>query len=194
MNLVQIATSVDHGAYYYNTTTNDVYHVPYEELLELNNVRSMRLFSLLIFCTLFVTVIVEFAHNVHHEYSVSLPIWLLMTMTFFSSYILYRFVKRHQKRISSLIQVRHPVLLQRIDLIQEIKHGRKTYFKILAYIIFLFCTAILSLVLLKETPDILLEMFFVSFFDTGVMMMAILQPFGKILAYSKIKKGGHNHG
>ena len=39
MNLVQISTSTENGAYYYDLSNGQIYRVPQEDLLELNNVR-----------------------------------------------------------------------------------------------------------------------------------------------------------
>ncbi len=48
MNLVQISTSTKYGAYYYDLSTREIYRVPYEDLLELNNVRFTNLIGGLI--------------------------------------------------------------------------------------------------------------------------------------------------
>lgn len=194
MNFIQIASSVERGAYYYDPVNDIAYHVPYEELLELNNVQFKRLFGLLVCSAIVVAAIIVFINGIQHEQNISLPLWLLTIVAVLSSCMLCQFVRCHQKKISDTIQSRYSILSEGINLAQEIKQGGKVYFKILAYIAFLFCMAILSLNLLKDSPDILLEIFFVAFFDTGAMMITILQPFGKIRAYSKIKKGECHHG
>lgn len=190
MEFVQIATSIERGAYYYDISTDNVYHVPHEELLEMNNVRSIRLLVLLA-CSIFVvTMIVEYVSSIQYMYDTSLPLLLLMTIVILSSCMFYWLVKRHQKKIFSLIQNKYPVLSQEIDLMEEIKLGCKTYFQLGIYIIFLFCTAIISLKLRSESPDILLDIFSVAFLNTSIMMIAILQPLGKVRVYLRI----HNRG
>lgn len=190
MEFVQIATSIERGAYYYDISTGNVYHVPHEELLAVNNVRPVRLLISLACSTLVVAIIVEYVSSIQYMYDTSLPLLLLMTVAVLSSCVFYWLVKRHQKKIFNLIQNKYPVLSQEIDLMEEIKLGCKTYFQLGVYIIFLFFASLISLRLRSEAPDILLDIFSVAFFDTSIMMITILQPLRKVRAYLRI----HNRG
>lgn len=186
MELVQIAASTERGAYYYDLSTDKVYHVPNEELLELNNIRFSRLLGLLICSALVVVVIVEcaiFFQNIYEYYLHLLP---LVVIAVFSSCGFWRLVKLHQKKLSYSIKNRRPISIKEINLMEEIKFGCKTYFQLGIYIVFLFCAAIFSLNLRSESPDILLDIFSVAFFDTSIMMIAILQPLRKVRVYLRI--------
>lgn len=190
MKLVQIATSTERGAYYYDISTDNVYHVPYEELLEVNNVRSTRLLILLACATLVVAIIVEYISSIQYMYDTSLPFLMLATIAILSSCIFYWLVQCHRRKLHTLIQNMYPALSQKIDLMEEIKLGCKAYFQLGIYTIFLFFAAIFSLNLRSESPDILLDIFSIAFFDTSIMMIAILQPFRKVYVYLRIYNRG----
>ena len=110
MEFVQIATSIERGAYYYDISTGNVYHVPHEELLAVNNVRPVRLLISLACSTLVVAIIVEYVSSIQYMYDTSFPLLLLMTVAVLSSCLFYCLVKRHQKKIFNLIQNKYPVL------------------------------------------------------------------------------------
>ena len=52
----------------------------------------------------------------------------------------------------------------------------------------LFCAAVACLALLSQSPTFQLALLFLIFFDAGVMVITILQPIGKLSAYSRLKK------
>lgn len=126
MNLVQIATSVEHGAYYYDFLTCKIYHVPYEDLLNLNEVRFSNLLGWMLGSSMAMIGVIHYAQDMQLKQNFATLFFLVVGLVLSAAIIVWG-IKRNQKRIS----------------------------------------------------------------DAGVMMIAILQPFGKIAAYFTIKKRGY---
>lgn len=187
MNLVQISTSTEYGAYYYDLSTRKIYHVPYDDLLELNNVRFTNLIGGLIGGIVVVVGMIEYAQNLRYG-DRPLSLLLLLVVWVLSSCLLCWLAKSNQKRISGSIRDRYRTVNEDLDLIQSVKHGRKAYIQVSLYCVFLFFFAIVSLSISVTSASVLYALFSIVSFDTGVMMIAILQPLGKIAAYASIKR------
>lgn len=187
MNLVQIAASVEYGAYYYDFSTNKIYHVPHEDLLELNHVRFANLTGWLIGSAVVVTGMVKYVKNLRYS-NRSHSLLLLLTVLVLSSCLFYGLAKSNQKRISHFIRDRYRAVNENLDLRQIVRHGRKAYVQISVYCVFLFFFAVVSLSESVTSASALFAFFSIVFFDTGVMMITILQPLGKIAAYFNIKR------
>lgn len=187
MNLVQISTSTEYGAYYYDLSTREIYRVPYKDLLELNNVCFTNLIGGLIGGIVVVAGIFECAKNLRYGNS-SLSLLLLLIVWALSSCLLCWLAKSNPKRISRLIRDRYRTLNEDLDLSQILKRGCKVYIQLAAYCVFLFFLTIVSLSISITSSSVLYALFSIVCFDTGVMMIAILQPLGKIAAYSRLKR------
>lgn len=187
MSLVQIAASIENGAYYYDLTSGQIYRVPHEDLLELNNVRFTNVIGGLIGGILVVMGILSYAKNLRYGDS-PLALRLLLVVWVLSSCLFCWLVKNNQKRISRLIRDRYRALHEVLSLRQVVKQGRKAYIQLSVYCVFLFFFAIVSLSISVTSASALYALFSIVFFDTGVMVITILQPFGKIIAYSSIRK------
>ncbi len=187
MNLVQISTSTEYGAYYYDLSTREIYRVPYEDLLELNNVRFTNLIGGLIGGIVVVVGIFEHTKNLRYG-NRSLSLLLLLIVWVLSSCLLCWLTKSNQKRISRLIRDRYRTLNEDLDLSQILKRGCKVYIQLAVYCVFLFFLTIASLSISITSSSVLYALFSIVCFDTGVMMIAILQPLEKIVAYSRIKR------
>ncbi len=187
MNLVQISTSTEYGAYYYDLSTREIYRVPYEDLLELNNVRFTNLIGGLIGGIVVVVGIFEYTKNLRYG-NRSLSLLLLLIVWVLSSCLLCWLTKSNQKRISRLIRDRYRTLNEDLDLSQILKRGCKAYIQLAVYCVFLFFLTIASLSISITSSSVLYALFSIVCFDTGVMMIAILQPLEKIVAYSRIKR------
>ena len=190
MNLVQIATSVEHGAYYYDFLTCKIYHVPYEDLLNLNEVRFSNLLGWMLGSSMAMIGVIHYAQDMQLKQNFATLFFLVVGLVLSAAIIVWG-IKRNQKRISGFIRERYRTVKQDLDLIEKLKYGQKDYVKIAVYIIFIFCLAISCLLFLVQTAEALFFFFFVISLDAGVLMIAILQPFGKIAAYFTIKKRGY---
>ena len=191
MNLVQISTSAENGAYYYDHSTGQIYRVPQEDLLELNNVRFTSIIGGLVGGILVVIGMFGYAKNLRYG-NRPLALLLLLIAWVLSSCLMGWLVKNNQKRISRLIRDRYRALNEVSNLRQIIKHGRKVYIQLSVYSVFLFFFAIFALAISVTSASALYALFSIVFFATGVMVITILQPLGKIIAYSSIRKK-YNH-
>ena len=194
MNLVQIATSVEHGALYYDLSARKIYYVPYTDLFELNNVRFANLTGWVFGSTAVVIGIVMFIQNKQYTQDISHLLLLLLVILILSSCAIIWAVKRNQNRISCLIREKYRTIDYSLNLSHKMKCGQTIYKKMGIYTVLLFCFAIVSFGILVQSSEILYAFSFVTLFDAGVMMIAILQPLGKLSAYFNIKKGGYNNG
>lgn len=191
MNLVQISASIEYGAYYYDLSNGQAYHVPHEDLLELNNVRFTNVIGGLIGGILVVIGMFGYAKNLRYGDS-PLALLVLLAAGVLGSCLLWWLVKNNQKRISRFVRDRYHALNEDLNLRQIIKQGRRAYIQIAVYSIVLFFFAIISFSISIASASALYALFSIVFFDTGVMMTAILQPLGKVIAYSRIKRK-YNH-
>lgn len=187
MNLVQISASTEYGAYYYDLSNGQIYHVPHEDLLELNNVRFTNVIGGLIGGILVVLGIFGYAKNWRYGGG-PLALLLLLTLWILSACLIYWLVRDNQKRISCFIRDRYRALKEDLHLSQILKRDRKTYIQLSVYCIFLFFLAIVQLSLSISSVSVLYALFSLVSFDAGVMTIAILQPVGKMIAYSRIKR------
>lgn len=187
MSFVQISASIEHGAYYYDLSTGSVYHVPHEDLLELNNVRSSNVLGGLIGGILVAAGMVGYAKNLRHgDHPLTLP--LLLIVWALSSCLFYWLAKRNQKRISRLVREQYDALPGDLNLRQIMKYGRKVSIQLGIYCTALFFAAIVSWSISVTSASVLYALFSIVCFDTGVMMMTILQPIGKLLARFSMKR------
>lgn len=187
MNLVQISTSTENGAYYYDLSNGQIYRVPQEDLLELNNVRFTGVIGGLVGGILVVIGMFGYAENLRYGNRPLVLLFLLIAWVL-SSWLTRWLVKNNQKRISRSIRDRYRALNEVPNLRQIMKRGRKVYIQLSVYCVFLFFFAIYALSISVTSDSVLYALFSIVFFDTGVMMITILQPFGKIIAYSGIRK------
>jgi len=188
MNLVQISTSPKHGAYYCDPSAGEVYHVPYEDLPELNNVR-MPSFAGGLIGGLAVSIgMVGYAKDLRYNGHSLAPLLLLLVLIF-TSCLVFGLVKGNQKRISRSIREQYHPVCGELDLSQIMRYGQKLYVQIAVYSVFLFTFTVLSLCISVAEDSVLFALFSIVFFDTGVMVLVILQPVGKLKARSKLKKG-----
>lgn len=194
MNLVQIATSVEHGALYYDPSARKIYYVPYTDLLDLNNVRFTNLTGWMFGSLAVVIGIVMFIQNKQYTQNISQLLLLLLFILILSSCAIIWAVKRNQNRISCLIREKYHTIDYNSNLSHKMKCGQTIYKKIGIYTVFLFCFAVVSFGILVQSSEILFAFSFVTLFDASVMMIAILQPLGKISAYFNIKRGGCDNG
>lgn len=194
MNLVQIATSKEYGAYYYDFSTSKIFYVPHDDLLELNNVRFSNLTGWFIGSLVVTMGIIGYVKNLQFDHSSSLLFLLVLIASIVSSALLCWLVKSNQKRISCLIRDRYRTAKHHLNLVQALRHGRKIYVQLSIYVVILFIMAFISLGISLGSSDILFALFTIVFFDSGTMMTTILQPFGKIAAYFRVKKTISDHG
>lgn len=187
MNLVQISASPEYGAYYYDPSAGKVYHVPYEDLPELNNVRMPNLAGGLIGGLAVSIGMVGYAKDLRYNGHPLAPL-LLLLVWIFTSCLVVGLVKGNQKRISRSIREQYRPVCGDLDFAQIMRHGQKLYMQIAAYCVFLFTFTVLSLCISAAEDSVLFALFSIVFFDTGVMMTVILQPLGKLKACSKLKR------
>lgn len=187
MNLVQISTSTENGAYYYDLSNGQIYRVPQEDLLELNNVRFTSVIGGLVGGILVVIGMFGYAENLSYG-NRPLALLLLLMAWVLSSCLMRWLVKNNQKRISRLIWDGYRALNEVPNLRQIMKHGRKVYIQLSIYSVLLFFFAIAALSISITSSSVLYALFSIVFFATGVMVVTILQPIGKVIAYSRIRE------
>jgi len=173
MNLVQIAASTEYGAYYYDPSTSKIYHVPYGDLLELNNVHITSLIGGLLGGIVVAVGMIKYAKELRYGDRPASLLFLLAVWVL-SSCMLWWLVKSNQRRLGRLIRERYHVRDENLDLSQIVKRGRKAYIQVSLYCVFLFSFAVVSLSMSVTSASVLYALFSIVFFDTGVMMITIL--------------------
>lgn len=186
MNLIQISASMQDGAYYYDRSTQEIYHVPHADLQELNNVSAASLMGGLAGGILAAAGITAWAKVLRYG-DRRVFLLLLLLAAALSSCLVFLLVKRSQKRISRLIRDRYRPLREEQVLSRTGKRGG-VYVQISVYCALLFLLSVFSLSISIASDSVLYALFSVVLFDAGVMVLAILQPLGKMLAYSGIKR------
>jgi len=187
MNLVQISTSIENGAYYYDPATGEIYHVPCGDLLELNHVNLSNVLGGLLGGLVVAVGMFGYAKNLHYDGQPLAPL-LLLAVLILGACLFCWMVKGNQKRISRSIREEYRPVNGDLDWDRIMKRGRKVYVQILAYCVFLFLFAIISWCISVTSTSVMFALCTIVFFDTGVMMLAILQPLGKLSAYAKLRK------
>lgn len=188
MKLVQIAASKEGGAYYFCPSCKRFYHVPHEDLMELNNVQPR---SILLWLVFFISVgfgIMKLPKDMFSGSNFTLLVRGLLVISMVSSLGLCHIIKKNQIRIRGLILKNYEPADIDKELLCELKKGRKGYWKLTFYVIFLFFMSALSIIMLYEDSDAVLAIFFVVFLDSAIMLLSILQPIKKLHCFWKIKR------
>jgi len=187
MNLVQISTSIENGAYYYEPSDGEIYRVPYDDLLELNNVNLSNVLGGLLGGLVVAVGIFGYVKNPHYDGHPLAPL-LLLAVLILGACLSCRMVKGNQKRISRSIREEYCPVNGDLDWSRIMKRDRKVYVQILSYCVFLFLFAIVSWCISGTSASVMFALCTIVFFDAGVMVLAILQPLGKLSAYAKLKR------
>jgi len=181
MNLVQLSTAADRGAYYYDPTNGSLYHVPRGELLKLDPVGLPQLLGVPVVSLLLVMGIVHFTRGLRYD-AIS-PLLLLAVLPVSACLPLW-LVRRWQRRVSRTIREGY----RPVAGVEPGRFSRRIYGMLLVYCLFLALFALLAFGEAVGSGSLLAAFFAVVFFDAGAMVLAILQPIGKLRAYTTLKR------
>ncbi len=189
MDFVQIAVSMEYGAYYYELSTGRLYHIPYEELLDWSDTSFSSLTGWLIGSFLVAAGTISYTKQLHFRHHTAPLLWIPIG-SLLGAVLICCLVRSHQKKTAQRIRDRASALRRSPHIAQTIRQGRKIYIQLTVYIVVLFIMSLVCFAISVSSSQVLFALFAILFFDAGVMTAAILQPLGKMAAYTKLKRSG----
>ena len=188
MDFVQIAVSVKRGGYYYDFPSGKIYFVPPGGLADQGGESAPNLLMWVAGAAFGTAGLIGLARHARQPYSAQFFLTVVLLAAAVSSGLIRWLLRRGQKQFGQSVRRQCRALTPDPALREELRRGRGIYIKLAIYAAVLFCAAVVCLALLSQSPTFQLALLFLIFFDAGVMVITILQPIGKLSAYSRLKK------